>query len=285
MEIRIHIPRPFLTLGIVVVMLLWWNGVISLRMPWRHSGTSEDASGGIRASAVLAGAAQDIDRERVTLAVLAKREEILRYQLAILEEEALQEKSAEKIKELAETRVILLSIIKERSNSEKLLKLSLEQLWAAEGTAYSTKTIATSVELDWPVYPALGVSAFFEDEAYKKRFGFDHHAVDIPVNQGSAIHAPADGKVLKVSLNGLGYSYIVVEHAGDVQTVFGHVSAATVAEGDSVSYGQMIGRTGGRPGTQGAGLVTTGPHLHFAVKVKGVLVDPIQYLPKLPEGA
>lgn len=283
MEVRIHIERPLLTIGIVVVSLLWWNGVIDVHLPWSTAGTQDDASGGTRASAVLAGAVQDIDRERVRQAVLGKQEEILRYQLSIVEEQALTERSPEKIQKLNENRTILLSIIKERTNSEKLLKLSLEQVWEAEGTVYSTKAIPTSVELDWPVYPALGISAFFEDAAYKERFGFDHHAVDIPVDQGSPLRAPAEGTVLKVSLNGLGYSFIVLEHAGEVQTIYGHVSASTVKEGDRVLYGQVIGRTGGQPGTQGAGLITTGPHLHLAVKVRGVLVDPMQYLPKLTE--
>lgn len=283
MEIRIHIQRPLLTIGLVVGVLLLWNGVIGVKLPWTTSANlTGDEAGGIRASAVLASAVQDIDRERVKQAVLNKREEILRYQLSLLEEEALREQTPEKIRELAETRAVLLGIIKERSNSEQLLKLSLEQLWEAEGTAYTTRDMQIATEIDWPVFPALGISAHFDDVGYKKRFGFDHRAVDIPVAQNSPIRAPADGTVLKVSENGLGYSYVVLDHGGDLQTIYGHVSVVLVSEGETVSYGKVIARSGGQPGTLGSGLLTTGPHLHFAMKSKGALVDPLKYLPELP---
>lgn len=277
MEVRIHIPRPLLSLTVVGVFVLWWTGIISLNLPGK---APTGGVGGQNTASLITDTTQDIDKQRVMQAVLEKQEDILRYQLSILESETLQAKTPEKIKELQETREALLSIIQQRSSSEKLLRLSLEQLWDAEGTTYSLQHLATDTELDWPVMPLLGVSAHFEDAGYKKRFGIDHHAIDIPVNQGTPIRAPADGVVLKVSMNGLGYSYIVLEHEAGLQTIYGHVSKAEVKEGDHVGYGQVIGRTGGTPGSPGAGLLTTGPHLHFAVKIDGALVDPMAYLPE-----
>ncbi|HRH93900.1 MAG TPA: M23 family metallopeptidase, partial [Candidatus Peribacteria bacterium] len=137
--------------------------------------------------------------------------------------------------------------------------------------------------LQWPVEPKYGISAHFEDDAYEAKFGMPHHAVDIPTEQGTVIRAPADGVVAKVSLNGLGYSYIAVDHAGGVQTIYGHVTASLVQEGDKVRTGSPIGLTGGRPGSEGAGLLTTGPHLHFAVRQDGALVDPEQYLVRMQD--
>jgi murein DD-endopeptidase MepM/ murein hydrolase activator NlpD len=90
--------------------------------------------------------------------------------------------------------------------------------------------------------------------------------------------------VAKVSLNGLGYSYIAIDHADGVQTIYGHVSGSLVQEGDKVRMGSPIGLSGGRPGSEGAGLLTTGPHLHFAVRQDGVLVDPLQYLVRMVNG-
>ena len=285
MEIRIHLPRPWMLLSIVVVGVLLWTGVITIHVPWSSSGSLKGnltgQGGGAQTAALITDAVQDIDRQRVTQAVLGKQEEILRYQLQLLESEALREQSKENIAKLSDTRAVLLSIIKQRTNSEKLLKLSLEQLWDAEGSSYSLKRLDIGTELDWPVEPSLGISAFFEDASYAERFGVAHHAVDIPVPQGTAIRAPADGTVLKVAMNGLGYSYIVIQHKGELQTIYGHVTDATVAEGDEVTFSQIIGHTGGQPGTKGAGLLTTGPHLHFAVRVNGTLVDPMQYLPRL----
>ncbi len=279
MELRINIYRPILTGTIILIVVLWWNGFIQIGWPNAYRSPA-DAEGGQQASVVITDSIRDIDRERVRQAVLSKQEEILRYQLQILEDEALKNRAPEKVQELAEKRTVLLSIIKERARSEKLLVASLQQLWDAEGTLFTLTRPESDVDLDWPVQPALGVSAFFEDAAYKQRFGFDHHAIDIPTDQGTPIRAPADGSVLKVVMNGLGYSYITLQHNGDMQTVYGHISSATVKEGDSVTFGQVIGRSGGEPGSIGAGLLTTGPHLHFAVKVNGVLVDPLKYLPQ-----
>lgn len=281
MEIRIHLPRPLFLLTISVVGVLFWTGVIKVNLPNALKGSADGQGGGAQTAALITDAVQDIDRQRVTQAVLARQEEILRYQLQLLEAEALKEQSPESLEKLNDTRAVLLSIIKQRTSSEKLLRLSLEQLWDAEGSSYSLSKLASPTEIDWPVLPNLGISAFFEDESYKKRFGMDHHAIDIPAAQGSAIRAPADGTVVKVSMNGLGYSYIILAHAGDMQTIYGHISDAVVSEGDPVIFGQVIGHTGGQPGSLGAGLLTTGPHLHFAVRVKGALVDPVQYLPKV----
>lgn len=280
MEIRMHIHRPILTGLIILAAVLWWNGFIHIGLPTKNAAQT-DAAGGVQASVVITDSMRDINRERVRQAVLGKQEEILRYQLQLLEEEALQNQTPKQVQEVAEKRTILLAIIKERSNSEKLLLSSLEQLWDAEGTTFTLTHPESSTELDWPVTPSLGISAFFEDAGYKKRFGFDHHAIDIPTEQNTPIRAPADGTVLKVSMNGLGYSSITLKHADGMETIYGHVSTATVAEGDIVSFGQVIGRSGGQPGSLGAGLLTTGPHLHFAVKINGALVDPIAYLPTL----
>ncbi|MSR67281.1 M23 family metallopeptidase [Candidatus Peribacteria bacterium] len=279
MEIRIHLPRPFLTITIAVAVLLYATGIVTVQ--WPGSELRDDALGGEHPASVVTDARRDIDREKVTQAVLEKREEILRYNLSILERAALETKSPEDIKKLNDARAVLLSIIKERSQSEKLLLLSLEQLWEAQGTAYRTEGVIGDRVLLWPVPPTLGLSATFEDQEYEKLFGFKHHAIDIPVEQGTEVKAPAGGTVSKISMNGLGYSYIVLEHEGGMQTVYGHMTDATVLQGATVKAGEVIGHTGGQPGTLGAGLTTTGPHLHFAVRKDGVLVDPMKYLPTI----
>lgn len=138
--------------------------------------------------------------------------------------------------------------------------------------------------LQWPVNPARGISAYFHDGGYKGRFGVDHQAIDIPTMQGTAIHAPKDGIVYKVKDNGMGYSYIILSHKGQIMTVYGHVSSILVKEGQAVTAGTVIGLSGGMLGTKGAGYMTTGAHLHFEVLYKGSHVDPLDYLSlsKLP---
>jgi len=138
--------------------------------------------------------------------------------------------------------------------------------------------------LQWPVNPSRGISAYFRDTGYRGRFGVDHQAIDIPTMQGTTIHAPKDGIVYKVKDNGMGYSYIILSHKGQIMTVYGHVSSILVKEGQAVTAGTVIGLSGGMLGTKGAGYMTTGAHLHFEVLYKGSHVDPLDYLSlsKLP---
>ena len=131
----------------------------------------------------------------------------------------------------------------------------------------------------WPVSPSRGISAYFHDVAYKAAFGFTHNAVDVRVPQGSIVRAPADGVVYKVRDNGYGYSYLIIAHKGGYMTVYGHVSDFKVEEGEKVFTGQQIALSGGTPGTQGAGLMTTGAHLHFELLKGGNYVDPLDFLP------
>lgn len=144
------------------------------------------------------------------------------------------------------------------------------------------REIGGKTDLSWPVMPNEGISAYFMDPNYLASFGINHYAIDIPTPQGTPIHSPADGIVVKYHNAGYGYSYIMVYHGNNTSTVYGHVTACYAAEGQKVKKGDVIGSTGGTPGTRGSGWLTTGPHLHFEVRINGTPVDPLLYLPKMP---
>ncbi len=129
----------------------------------------------------------------------------------------------------------------------------------------------------WPV-PANKITAGFHDPTYPKRWG-QHNAVDIRAKQFTEIRAPANAYVFQTKDSGTGYSYIVLAHKSNLVTVYGHVSEIMVTPGTIVRKGEVIGLSGGTPGTKGAGLQTTGPHLHFEVYYKGTSVNPLNYLP------
>ncbi|MFC1663495.1 murein hydrolase activator EnvC family protein [Patescibacteria group bacterium] len=153
--------------------------------------------------------------------------------------------------------------------------------------------------LIWPVNPSGGISAYFHDPKYPYRNLFEHNAIDIPKQQGTQVLAAADGEV-KIARN-VGwnttycpayfgnnpcpaYNYIIIYHGNDIATTYGHLSQIYVAEDDLVKQGEVIALSGGTPGTAGAGLLTTGAHLHFEVRELNedgypIAVDPLLYLP------
>jgi LysM repeat protein len=104
-------------------------------------------------------------------------------------------------------------------------------------------------------------------------YGLRHTGVDIGGPLGTAVYAARDGVVTRSSCgwNG-GYGcYIVIDHGGGVQTAYGHHAQLFVNVGDPVSQGQTIGAMGstGR---------STGPHLHFEVRVNGRRQNPLRYV-------
>jgi murein DD-endopeptidase MepM/ murein hydrolase activator NlpD len=129
----------------------------------------------------------------------------------------------------------------------------------------------------WPV-PPNAITAYFHDPNYPKQWGV-HNAIDIRAPQFTEIHAPANGYVFQTKDNGMGYSYIILAHKNKLITVYGHVTKILVKPGTVVKQGDVIGLSGGTPGTKGAGWQTTGAHLHFEVWHDGKQVDPLDWLP------
>lgn len=133
------------------------------------------------------------------------------------------------------------------------------------------------LKLAWPV-PRGIITATFKDQAYYRRFGIIHNAIDIAVPQGTPIKSPASGTVTKVKDGGSGLSYMIINHDNGLATVYLHLSGFAVSTGAYVAKGQVIGYTGGTPGTPGAGWLTTGPHLHFEVWYNSQARNPLAYL-------
>ncbi|MDD4352229.1 MAG: peptidoglycan DD-metalloendopeptidase family protein [Candidatus Gracilibacteria bacterium] len=175
------------------------------------------------------------------------------------------------------------NFIEDRANYlyQNLVELGLKSKLDRLEAEFGEKYLASDAEMIWPVDPAYkGISAFYEDPGYFKRFGVVHRAIDIPEPTGTPIRAAADGIVSQAKdPEDTSYNVIFLIHSDNLMTAYGHVSESLVEEGELVRQGDVIGLTGGMPGTLGAGRMTTGPHLHFEVRQDGQAVDPLTYLP------
>jgi murein DD-endopeptidase MepM/ murein hydrolase activator NlpD len=98
-----------------------------------------------------------------------------------------------------------------------------------------------------------------------------HTGVDIDAGSGTPIKAAAGGLVVHSGRRGGYGNCVIIDHGGGLATVYGHCSSLSVAAGQEVKQGQVIGRVGS------TGLAT-GPHLHFEVRRNGEPVDPAGWL-------
>lgn len=154
---------------------------------------------------------------------------------------------------------------------------TLDMIDSIDGRSEEDIISAKKKPFIWPV-PANKITAEYHDPTYPKKWGI-HNAIDIRAKQFTEIRAPANAYVFQTKDNGKGYSYIVLAHKNNLVTVYGHIADIMVTPGTIVRKGEVIGLSGGTPGTKGAGLQTTGPHLHFEVYYKGEVVNPLYYLP------
>lgn len=130
----------------------------------------------------------------------------------------------------------------------------------------------------WPI-ASRRITAYFHDPEYPFRRWFEHSAIDLGTGQGTPLKAVAPGYVAIAKDAGLGYSYIMIVHSEGFSSVYGHVSSIHVSPEEYVTRGQVIGLSGGTPGLPGTGSFSTGPHLHFEIRLNGIPVDPLNYLP------
>ena len=98
-----------------------------------------------------------------------------------------------------------------------------------------------------------------------------HKGVDLAGPVGTPVHATADGVVGRADWFSSYGLYVAVEHGGNIETRYGHMSRLNVAAGQQVRKGDIIGYVG----TTGR---STGPHLHYEVRIAGQSVNPIPYM-------
>lgn len=98
-----------------------------------------------------------------------------------------------------------------------------------------------------------------------------HKGVDLAAPIGTPVYATADGTISRADWFSSYGLYVAIEHGGNLQTRYGHMSRLNVAAGQQVHKGDIIGFVGstGR---------STGPHLHYEVRIAGQAVNPVPYM-------
>jgi len=135
----------------------------------------------------------------------------------------------------------------------------------AQAGAGSTGTgVPSAAGFIWPV-DGVVVSGF------GMRWGRMHEGIDIAASSGTPIRAAASGTVIHAGwLGGYG-NLVVIDHGNGLATAYAHASSILVGVGQQVAQGEtvsLVGSTGH----------SSGPHLHFEVRINGVAVDPLLYL-------
>jgi Membrane proteins related to metalloendopeptidases len=143
----------------------------------------------------------------------------------------------------------------------------------ANGQTYNPSTaVGASGSLMWPVPSDNRVSSLYGMRFHPVlQVNRPHNGIDVCGASGASIVA-ADGGTVAVATYDKGFgNYVVLNHGNGNTTLYAHMSSTAVSVGDSVSQGQTIGYVGS------TGL-STGPHLHFEVRVGGALANPLDHL-------
>ena len=143
-------------------------------------------------------------------------------------------------------------------------RIQAAQAAAAYGTPTRTAAGTSSSGFVWPVHGVLTSS-------FGWRWGRMHEGIDIAVGNGTPVVASASGTVIVAGWMGGYGNLVVVDHGNGIATAYGHNTSVAVAPGQSVAQGQLIAYSGNTGNS-------TGPHVHFEVRVNGAAVDPLGYI-------
>lgn len=124
-------------------------------------------------------------------------------------------------------------------------------MWPSASSTYITS------KYGWRMHPIFKAQRF-------------HSGVDIGASAGTSVMAADSGTVSIATYSSSYGNYVVLYHSEGLSTLYAHMSSLAVSAGDSVTKGQTIGYVGSTGNS-------TGPHLHFEIRVNGSTVDPLSY--------
>ena len=157
---------------------------------------------------------------------------------------------------------------------KKLLQDSLEHFDQIAKMLQAQQSLIVELPTIWPLRDVRGyVTSYFGPTTHPfTKHWYLHKGIDIAYSRGTKVVSTADGKVIEKAFDANGYgNYIVVKHKYGFYTRYAHMDKVYVKEGQNVQQGEVIGTLGN------TGL-STGPHLHYEVRIGSQVVDPQRYL-------
>jgi murein DD-endopeptidase MepM/ murein hydrolase activator NlpD len=258
---RIHIPHQTIYLGflIVAVSLLTVIGFLSsyIRMSWKVSNYNS-----LR---------QEVDVLRAKYKDLQRVTNQKNEQLATLQNFASEVSVAYGLKNKSSAvnpeEAGLTPTFKETLAQYDFLRTaSISQSYHAYPKQYQLNPAPTL----WPVDGRL-MSAFGSRSDPFSGEGAVHTGVDLSAHMGTPVRATGDGIVHFASWSGGYGKLVVIDHGNGIETYYGHLSEFAVIAGQEIRRGDTIGKSGGTGHS-------TGPHLHYEIRMGGSPVNPYKYL-------
>lgn len=219
----------------------------------------------------------------------AKDEELAQLSQKMMKTDEMLEKIRLEQEQLQKSKEDIQKINEELEREEKAIQEEIRRQ-AEEAQRRYEEEMKKRLELGQPsesgfLWPAPGF--FYISSFYGPRWGTDHNGIDVGdsgISGGTAVAARSGivayvcnecthdyGKEDSCGCGGGYGNYVIISHDGTYSTLYGHLAYASVQTGDYVEQGQPIGLIGSTGWS-------TGPHLHFEVRVDGVPVDPIDYV-------
>lgn len=214
-----------------------------------------------------------LEQERARVVVLERDQESVAADLeaaadqkqASLDELVVARAAKQKVLDAAEKQVAAYNkqedeLQSESKRIEELLRKASAGQTPKPGNGVLSRPVPGAVTsgFGWRVHPIFHVRKL-------------HTGVDLNAGMGDPIHAADSGTVVAAGWRGGYGKCVIIQHRGSLSTLYGHMSQILVSVGQTVKRGQTIGKVGSTG-------YSTGPHLHFEVRVNGTPVDPLRYL-------
>lgn len=212
---------------------------------------------------VLQGEKKDLEQKK-------SHTQVLISQISQEQKSAAKQKTAQEaiVKKLQTDKAFYEESIRQFEKDSNEIEALIRQSTA---TRKESAIVGSTGKMIWPV-ANHSISSNFGPRTHPVfKTVSNHSGIDFPSPSGSTIKAADGGKVLYAGWYGAYGRVVIIDHGKDIVTLYGHCSELYVEKGDQVRQGQKISAVGSTG-------YSTGPHLHFEVRVKGTPVNPIKYL-------